>query len=492
MTRQFRIQKLLSESSGNNVVDIPHLGLLRYIEPKGIRTWFKDRWGTEPKGVVLPVAHPEGLLFKVDGLDEPISPYARVSESLKDFQDVVRVFAQQGLDIYLLVNPTLEFVRAAPLHIIDIVGDGSHALCVGNSMSRAIVAAILGTGVDITRMATRDTPGKLAGVVLDVVNLFPMGAKNERLELTCFCPSCEEWFENNDPGLLRYFRTFPNPWNLLLNDSGTGIAFIDDVRLGSQPEDIVGLSRQKGFNEIFKDKANDLPYLREQAALLLRYMRVRHDQVIASVRDIFDEVLHGLEQTPSRILLVEGSYYGWTSGLQLEDLDRKYLDKSQTEETRVPYDEIWFDPAATDIFLTNMAFRSYMWRRARYYIGEFLRVVDSVSDPVKRATTGIARFPRVAAQALLRQRLHQCIGTAMTGSSTLISLPPLKSEQTKSQRIGFVGIALTQEVGERLIEGIRIPEGLAEEQAGRDLGELFDLLSKSTPRAGEKGAKSAG
>lgn len=486
MNRQFRIQTLLSERPGNNLVDIPHLGLLRYLDPKSIKSWFKERWGIDPQGVVLPVAHPEGLLFKVNGLDEPISPYAQVSENLKEFQDVVQIFAQQGLDIYLLINPTLEFVRAAPLHIIDIVGDGSHALCIGNPMSRAIVAAILGTGVDITRMATRNTPGKLAGVVLDVVNLFPMGAKNERLELTCFCPSCEEWFEINDPGLLRNFRTFPNPWNLLLKDSGTGIAFIDDVHLTTQPEDIVGLSRQKGFNEIFKDKANDLSYLVGLAELLLRYMRVRHNQVIAAVKDIFDEALYGLEETPRRILLVEGSYYGWTSGLRLEALDT--LDQSR------PYDEIWFDPAATGMLLTNVPFRSYMWRRARYFIDEFLRAVDSVSDPVKRATTGIARFPRAAAQLLLRQRLHQCVGAAMTGSSTLISLPPLKSEQTRSQRIGFVGVGLTRELGETLIEGIKIPEGLAEEQLGRNLSELLEMLAKSTSEStkGEEAEKSAG
>lgn len=492
MTRQFKIQTILSESTGagNNLVDIPHLGLLRYLEPRKLKAWFKKNWGTEPKGVVLPVTHPDGLLFKVDGLDEPISPYTQVTESLKDFQDVVRVFAQQGLDIYLLINPTLEFVRAASLHIIDIVGDSSHALCIGNPMSRAIVSAILGTGIDITRMVTKDTPGKLAGVVLDLVNLFPMGAKNERLELTCFCPSCEAWFEGNDPGLLRSFKTFPNPWNLLLKDTGSGISFIADVRFSNRPEDIVGLSRHKGFNEIFREKANDLPYLREQAALLLRYIRVRHDQVIASVRDIFDEALHSLDQIPSRILLIEGSYYGWTSGLQLEDLDRKYLDKVQSEETRVPYDEIWFDPASTNIVLTSMPFRAYMWKRARYYIDEFLRAFDSVSDPVKRATTGIARLPRSAAQSLLRQRLNQCVGTAMTGSSTLISLPPLKSEERKSQRVGFVGVALTQELGERLIEGIKIPEGLAEEQLGIDWNSLFELLSMGIPKARKESSKS--
>jgi len=493
MTRKFKIQSLLSQSAGNNLVDVPHLGLLRYLDLRRIKNWFKERWGTEPNGIVLPVAHPEGLLFKVEGLDEPISPYAQVSNTLREFQDVVHVFAQQGLDIYLSISPALEFVRAAPLHIIDIVGDSSPALCIGNPMSRAIVGAILGTGVDIVRTATRNTPGKLAGVVLDVVNLFPMGAKNERLELTCFCPSCEEWFEEYDPGLLKHFRTFPNPWNLLLKDTGTGISFIDDVRSGSLPEDIVGLSRQKGFNEIFKDRANDQAYLLEQAALLLRYIRARHDQVIAAVRDIFEEALQGLEQAPSRILLVEGSYYGWTSGLLLEDLDKTHLDRVQREETRVPYDEIWFDPAATNMVLRHIPFRSYMWRRARYYIDAFFRTVDSVSDPVKRATTGIARFPRSAAQALLRQRLHQCTGAALTGSSTLISLPPLKSEQTKSQRIGFVGVALTQDIGEKFIEGVKIPEGLAEEQVGTTLADLLEmLLSATASETGKKTTKDAG
>ncbi len=478
MTRQFKIQKILAGNSGSNVVDIPHLGFLRYVKPDEVIKQFKEMWGVEPQGVVLPVSHPEGLVFKVSGLDEPISPYARVSDRLKEFSDVVHAFAQKGLDIYLLINPTLEFIRAAPLHIVDISGDSSHAVCVGNPMSRAIVGAILGTGIDIARMATKDTPGKLVGVVLDVVNLFPMGAKNGRLELTCFCPSCEEWFETHAPGLLRNFRTFPNPWNLLLKDAGTGISFIDNVRLDSTPEDIIGLSRQKGFIEVFKDKANDIPYLREQASLLLKYIHARHEQVIASVREIFEEALHGLEQKPKRILLVEGSYYGWTSGLMLEDLDREYLDKVQSEETRVPYDEVWFDPASTDIFLTNVPFRSYMWRRARYFIDEFLRTVDSASDPVKRASTGIARFPRMAVRALLRQRLHQAIGAAMTGASTLIALPPLKSEQTRSKRLGFVGVALTREVGEKFIEGVKIPEGLAEEQLGMNLADLFEPLLK--------------
>lgn len=482
MTRKFKIQDILAQNSGNAVIDIPHTALLRYLDPKNIKGWFKEKWGNEPTGVVLPVALPDGLLFPVKGLDEPISPYARISDNYAEFQDVVRAFSQQGLEIYLLLNPTLEFVRAQPLHIVDIVGDGSHALCIGNPISRVIASAILGTGIDIVRTVTKNTPGKLAGVILDVVNLFPMGATNERLELTCFCPSCEEWFDQYSPGLLKSFRTFPNPWNLMLKNTGSGISFVDDIRRDNSPDDILGLSKQKGFDEIF-DEQEERAYLLEQARLLLKYVRARHDQVLASVNDIFSEALHELDVTPRRILLLEGAYYGWTAGLQLESLD---INLSAENNLLVPYDEIWFDPAATDVFLKNVPFRSYMWTRSRYFIDEFLRAVDSVSDPVKRASTGAARLSRNEAQEVLRRRLHQCVGAALTGSSTLISLPSLKSEQSQSQRIGFVSVALTKELGEKFIEGINIPLGLEAESSNTpNMSDILALLRAAQQSEGE-------
>lgn len=489
MNRKFAIQNILANNSGNGIIDIPHTALLRYLDPKNIKGWFREKWGSEPIGVVLPVALPDGLLFPVEGLDEPISPYARISDNLKEFQDIVRAFSQQGLEIYLLLNPTLEFVRAQPLHIVDIAGDGSHALCVGNPISRAIASAILGTGIDIVRNVTKNTPGKLAGVILDVVNLFPMGARNQRLELTCFCPSCEEWFEQYSPGLLKNFKTFPNPWNLILKDSGSGISFIDDIRSDSTPDDVLGLSKQKGFDEIFSDQ-KERAFLLEQARLLLKYIHVRHDQVLASANDIFAEALQGLEVTPKRILLLEGNYYGWTTGLQLENLDI-----TKTDSMIIPYDEIWFDPASTDLFLKNVSFRSYMWKRSRYFIDEFLRAVDSVSDPVKRASTGVARLSRTEAQELLRKRLHQCVGTALAGSSTLISLPPLKSEKSHSQRVGFTSVALTQELGEKFIEGINIPQGLGTDSNNApSMNDLMALLlAAQRGEGGESGkTKKAG
>ncbi len=453
--RTFDLQKKVTQNKVGSIMDIPHPALLRHSDPHALRSQFQEVWGIPPEAVVLPVTAQDGLLFKVEGLGEPFSPYATgYSSKLRDYQDIVHAFAKDGLDIYLLIDPTLQFVGTDALHIVDIVGDGSAQLCISNPRSQDVIAAILGTGIDIATEVTKKTEGKLKGVVMDAVNLWPMGAQNKRLELTCFCPSCERYMEEHRPGLIRQFKTFPNPWNLLLKDSGTGISSISEIRSTYTAHDIVGLSRQKGFDEVFEDRS--MPFLLEQAEILLNYIEVRHDQTIAAISDIFGQALHDLDTSPRRIILTEGSYYDWTSGIQLERLDYPLSERTS------PYDEIWFDPGSTELLLHYTPFRSYMWRRARYYIDAFFNTIGNATDPVKRATTGIARMKIPEVRGLLKSRLSQAVGTAMTGYTSLASLPDIKSDSSNSARIGFVGVALARENGEKLIEGLNIPPGLAD------------------------------
>ncbi len=453
--RTFNLQTQLAQNRRGSVMDIPHPALLRYSEPKALIAQFEEAWGTKPEAVVLPVAVADGLMFKVEGLSEPISPYAiGFSGGLKDFQDIVHAFAKEGLDIYLLIVPTLQFVGTDALHIVDIVGDGSAQLCISNPRSQDVIAAVLGTGVDLAIETTKNTQGKLRGVVVDVVDLWPMGGQNKRLELTCFCPSCVKYMEEHKPGLIRQFKTFPNPWNLLLQATPTGISHIDEVHLNSTASDIIGLSRQKGFEEVFEDRT--MPFLLDQAEVLLDYVEVRHNQTIAAVTAIFEQALRGLESVPRRIILTEGSYYDWTAGIQLERLDTSF------PQGALPFDEIWFDPSSTELLMANIPFRSYMWKRARYYIDAFFDLVAHATDPVKRATTGIAQMKIAEVRGLLKSRLSQAVGTAMTGYTSLASLPDIKSDDAGSMRIGFVGVALTRESGEKLIEGLSIPPGLAD------------------------------
>ena len=163
---------------------------------------------------------------------------------------------------------------------------------------------------------------------------------------------------------------------------------------------------------------------------------------------------------PKRVILLEGVYYGWTSGLQLDRLDRV-----ATVNTVNPYDEIWFDPSSTDLFMKEVPFRSYMWKRSRYYVDSFLNFAANVSDPVKRSITGIARLSRTQAKELLDTRLSQAMGTAMIGQTSLFALPNLQSDNEESQRIGFVGVALDEEIGKALIESISIPRGMREHES---------------------------
>jgi hypothetical protein len=138
-------------------------------------------------------------------------------------------------------------------------------------------------------------------------------------------------------------------------------------------------------------------------------------------------------------------------------------------------DEIWFDSRSSDTYLRNVPFRSYMWRRSRYYVDAFLSFAGNVSDPVARATTGVARLSNELAKDMLRSRLSQALGTRMSDPSALASLPELKSTHSESQRIGFVGVMLDKDVGSKFIEGLRIPEGIGE-KTKEDAGNLMSLL----------------
>ncbi len=473
--RVFSLVSQIKQNAGGGIMDVPHPALLRYMEPKQMISDFEKAWGTKPASVVLPVTCPDGLLFRVEGLSDALSSYAiDMAHNLRDFQDVVSAFATLGLDIYLLLDPGLPFVDTPALHLVDIIGDGSAQVCFGNPRAQEVSGAILGTGIDLATETTKTTPGKLKGVVLDLVDLWPMGGKEDRLELTCFCPACEKYIENRKPGLIRRFKTFPNPWNLLLRATSSGIQHSSEVRLKASAEDIVGLSRQKGFAQVFEDKS--MPFLLEQAEVLLDYIQVRHEQTIAAIGEVFSHAVRGLDSIPHRVILTAGSYYDWTSGLQFERLDQR------GGENECPYDEVWFDPSSSELTLSSIPFRSYMWRRARYFLDAFFQFAANAANPDKRTSTGIARLTINQVRRTLKQRLNQALAGATRGHTSLASLPPIKSESNVSQRVGFVGIALVREAGEKFVEGIDIPSGLADmdigESGGATLAELMKMLGK--------------
>jgi hypothetical protein len=260
------------------------------------------------------------------------------------------------------------------------------------------------------------------------------------------------------------FKTFPNPLNLLLKDSGTGISHVHDFDTDVTPDYLLGLSKQRDFDQIFKGASEAT--LRAHASVIIDYLKLRNEQVHQSIGAIFDEALNGLPNDISRIILCSGFTYDWTSGLFLNSLDSA-PDNVCTE--------VWFDPQESDRYLRSKPFRSYMWRRARYQIDAFLSFAGNVSNPDKRATTGISRFPRDVAREMLRKRSISAIGSALKEQSALASLPPLKSAGEGSARIGFVGVAMSTPLATRYIDGIDIPPGMNEDQGSSKKGVLEQL-----------------
>lgn len=472
--RTFAFQQRLAQNTGGSVLDIPHTAILRYATPEELISTFKDQWGAPPESVVIPVTNPDGLLFTVDGLSESLSTYATgLSSTLREYSDIVSRFAELGLDVYLLIDPTLPFLNSDPLQLINISGAPSRQLCFGNSRTQDIVAGLLGSAIDITLEVTKKTRGKLRGVVLDLVDLWPMGSDESRLELTCFCPSCESFIENLKPGLIRRFRTFPNPWNLVLETSETGIDHINEIRKNDGPDEIVGLSKQKGFYKAFEDTS--VPFLLDQAQGALDYVEVRHNQTLFAAKSIFDQALAGLDSPPRKILMVEGMYYSWTGGLQFERLDHD----STLDGRDVIYDEIWFDVRSSALALHNVEFRAYMCSRTHYYLDAFFHLAAQASNAEARASTGIGRYSASRLKDMLRERLAKTMACLMTGQTSLGALQNIKSADPGSQRVGFVGVGLTKEIGEKFIEGLKIAPGLAQDpgaSGGIDMESLMKMF----------------
>lgn len=472
MTRQFKLTEIMKKSSGDGILDIPHPAILQYRSPSQLIKDFENAWGQTSKGVILPVVASDGLLFDIKNSGLQMSAYQYIGDSKKDIFDVALEFAQLNQDIYLLLDPSLQFVRTSALHISDILGTGTPQVCIGNHRAQELMGLILGMAMDLLKekmnpLEQTKQKWKLAGIIIDAVDLLPMGsANNGRLELTCFCESCRKFFNKEQPDLLQHFDTFPNPWNLVLKGgSHTGISYIQNLPMSISDSEIVGLSRKRAFDVIFENELNTKDYatLVGYAKYLKSYMQARHEQITASIEAIFKEALNGFSTdpilNPKRIILTEGDYYSWTAGMQ-----RDRLDQEQTTGEIIPCDEVWFDSISPEMYTHNISFRSYMWERARYFIDSFFQTYANAGDPVMRSTTGLSQLSIDEVKNLLRDRLKK----AMTrggekGKVALAVLPELsnlENKLTSSQRIGFVGVALTEEIGTELINKLLVAEGL--------------------------------
>ena len=441
-------QDKIRERAGEPVLDIPDARILQFRDARALMREFHEKWGVRPAAVCLPMTSPDGVNLEYSTCSLPKS---RVLRSF-DLAQSVTEFTKEGLDIYLLIEPTLEFVNVDQLQVVDSKGASSAKLCVGKEGTQELVGITIADALNLARHATT-SPGRVRGVVCDLTNLWPMGADQSRLELCCFCASClAELARHGAEDVTSAFLTHPNPWNLALaeNENQDGISYIDDLTSVMTARQIVGFSKLRGFIKVFGDITP--PRQDELADQLMQYLKARHNETVLAlnaIRNVAKEQM-GADAADFRwVLLTEGEHYCWTSGLFLDLLDdwASYLKER-------PADEMWFNPSSANVTMRSMAYRSYMWSRSRYIIDSFFQFATAISDPLRRATTGIGRLPEMMALQMLDSRLQRALGGEMAGLPSLIAL----SGRTDGDvgRIGFVGVELSPDVGRQIIQSVDV------------------------------------
>lgn len=452
MSTSSRFKLVTADQVGEAIIDIPHPGLLEGIGPVRLVEDFESKWGVAPHGISLPVALPDGTMYEVDGLPGTKSASGSVIRDHLgreyEFSDLVSAFSAQGMSVFLTLDPTCQFLNMPALQIVDSQQDTSRPLCITKPRTRLIVGAILGTGMDIASEAVKEAGGsEIAGMGIDVCNLWPMGATDGLIEATCFCPECIEAGGEAFERILRDSQAF----NLGLKDAGKGISFIEDIRSDMTQQELLDLSRSRGFTAPLTAESSSWI---SRADTLLSYLRKRHVLTVGSVEAILNIAAGEKYREVSRFLICENAEYAWTSGLFLRDLDGPSSSPAGVEE-------LWLDSSGTGIGSPrHLMYRTYLWRRSRYIIDEFLRFAATLSDPGMRAITGAGRLTDEVAAELLRGRLQRALGSGTSLPSQLAAMDA--ASQEPGGRRGFVAVALNSEMSEGFIRRLEIAPALAQ------------------------------
>jgi hypothetical protein len=258
-----------------------------------------------------------------------------------------------------------------------------------------------------------------------------------------------------------------------------GVSQISDISPSTTPADVVGMSRLQKYDEAFGDRSDAA--LLEQARTLLRYIEIRHQQVVETAHRVFSDAFNELEGVgPKRAIIMEGAKYDWTAGLQLARLDT-------TDRKEGGFDELWFHPTSPELLPANVRYRPYMWRRSRYFLDAFFEFAFSVSDKTMRATTGVGRLSEESAKDMLHERLATATASAVTSS---LDLSAVRSTGSGRQNVvGFTSVAFEEQFGEAFIRDLTIPKGRSAERVldtdGAALRQLLGMMTGMKAEAQE-------
>ena len=439
---------------GDCVAYIPDLRILEYMTPEECLSDFKKDWGETGKSpaVCLPLVGIGGVAYK-NHIAPEIKVQCKIDSMKADFKSLGQIaadFNKLGCDLYLYVNPIMQFLEIPSTHVLDNKNEGSPMSCVHKKKTREFVKYLIALGIIHVSEHFDNPADAIKGIVMDITDLWGMGAEDDKLTLTCFCEECREYFSDHDVNLSN-FNAYPNPWNLALKDSGTGVSYMDNISYGEIANSIVGKSSVRGFDGVFGSEKEKL----QAAENLMAYMKARHDMVEDFLVDVFHQPYtfsdNSATDSLKRIAIVEGTEYDWTAGVFPGSLKPSVLD------------ELWLDPSDKAPSIA-IPYKSFMWRRATYFINAFFDYLTNAASSRMRTTTGLARLTKDEMKEKVGTFGRKALNSKLKGIGPLAALPELKEKG----RRGTVGVVFGDNLLNDLQQHADIAEGLSESRGGQN------------------------
>ncbi|NOX57136.1 MAG: hypothetical protein GXP27_22425 [Planctomycetes bacterium] len=434
------------------LMHIPTPLLFEHYRLKDLLDIYQRHTGETPSGIVFDVFSAAGPNFA-----SKLYPRTDHADACLHLRQLADFCGKQSLGLWLCFNPSMPFAASNATHIIDSRGDSSRQCCINAPGTQELIELLA------KELRTVITEG-CAGLVLPCQDLWPMGARANMIEITCFCPYCVRFYLDRGLARMKEFGFYPSPLNLALKDTGTGIDHIHALNSSITAEELIEHSRAERM--LAAEYLEDLrPYqtptesaqwgrLRDMAEQLLRFVRARHELTVKSLETIAAS-LKNIFESCTLACLVEGSDYDWTAGF--------FLDQFVTCDW---FDALWLPPSASVAFASRRELSNsyskqlglYCVQRSWYVVGEFASHLEAGHAAFRHATLAAEREHEAIRQTHRIGKMLASFVMADPGDYRALCVEPDSINSV-------VTPVFFQETINKLLESIPVPKSEVEELA---------------------------
>lgn len=447
-----------------HLMHVPTPLLLEHFSLDELCDIFRESTGDAPSGVVFSVFSAVGPNFESKLYRENIvNGGDRRRGSLREVANACRA---KGLGLWLCFDTTMSFAASNATHIVDSKGNSARRCCIHARGTHKVLQLL---AEEAKRAITDgDTGPEIAGIVLPAQDLWPMGATNNVIDVSCFCRYCATFYQSKGLDRLEEFSFYPSPLNLALRDTGTGIDHIHVFKSTTSAETLIQYSRaEQMLAAEWLESLNvyEKPYdhprwpeLQEKADRLLRLVNLRQELTVSSLESVASRLK---EVFSSRVAcIVEGLDYDWTGGYFLDHL-----------VSRQWCDEVWLPPSAAGR-VSGKTKRLYCCHRSAYVVGEFAAHIEAVLASYWGGTTAVDDQSGVAEQT---RRIGRMLTSFVMGNPG----DYVAMEDDSPSVAGIVVPAFVNKTVEKLLESVPAPKTTAEE--------LLELMHAANRQPAQQG-----